>query len=213
METTVDISQLKAEIIDELNKAGASVINSEYDGFKELSNILNKFDVKIKKYNDEVSRIRQRYSAEVALQKIHELDVDLAGEKSWTTSQLNNIVEKDNLAKREAISKNLKSKEYKESRNEAIEILSRVGEKLDSETTMELLKPLIEAKDRTILKALKCTSNKDTRFLYTSAINKIDEYLSTNHLELCIKDARKYISNPKQRKSLILESAIYKYKK
>ena len=213
METTVDISQLKAEIIDELNKAGASVINSEYDGFKELSNILNKFDVKIKKYNDEVSRIRQRYSAEVALQKIHELDVDLAGEKSWTTSQLNNIVEKDNTAKREAIAKNLKSKEYKESRNEAIEILSRVGEKLDSETTMELLKPLIEAKDRTILKALKCTSNKDTRFLYTSAINKIDEYLSTKHLELCIKDARAYISNPKQRKSLILESGIYKYKK
>ena len=164
METTVDMNQLKAEIIDELNKAGASVINSEYDGFKELSNILNKFDVKIKKYNDEVSRIRQRYSAEVALQKIHELDVDLAGEKSWTTSQLNNIVEKDNLAKREAIAKNLKSKEYKETRNEAIEILSRFGEKLDSETTMELLKPLIENKDKTILKALKCTSNKDTRF-------------------------------------------------
>ena len=210
---TVNIDQLKTEIIDELNRAGASVINSEYDGFKELSNILNKFDVKVKKYNDEVSRIRQRYSAEVALQKIHELDVDLAGEKSWVNAQLNNIVEKDAVAKKEAISKNLKSKEYKESRNEAIEILSRFGEKLDVETTMELLKPVIEAKDRTILKALKCTSNKDTRFLYTSAINKIDEYLSTKHLELCIKDARAYISNPKQRKSLILESGIYKYNK
>ena len=210
---TVNIDQLKTEIIDELNRAGASVINSEYDGFKELSNILNKFDVKIKKYNDEVSRIRQRYSAEVALQKIHELDVDLAGEKSWVNAQLNNIVEKDAAAKREAISKNLKSKEYKESRNEAIEILSRFGEKLDAETTMELIKPIVEAKDRTILKALKQTSNKDTRFLYTSAINKIEEYLSTNHLELCIRDARRYIANPKQRKSLILESAIYKYKK
>ena len=210
---TVDINQLKTEIIDELNRASASVINSEYDGFKELSNILNKFDVKIKKYNDEVSRIRQRYSAEVALQKIHELDVDLAGEKSWVNAQLNNIVEKDNTAKREAIAKNLKSPGYKESRNEAIEILSRFGEKLDVETTMELLKPVIEAKDRTILKALKCTSNKDTRSLYASAINKIDEYLSTKHLELCIKDARKYISKPKDRKSLILESAIYKYKK
>ena len=210
---SVNIEQLKTEIIDELNRASSSVVDSEYDGFKELSNILNKFDVKIKKYNDEVSRIRQRYSAEVALQKIHELDVDLAGGKSWTTSQLNNIVEKDNLAKKEAIAKNLKSQSYKESRNEAIEILSRFGEKLDTETTMELIKPLVEAKDRTILKALKQTSNKDTRFLYTSAINKIEEYLSTNHLELCIRDARRYIANPKQKKSLILESAIYKYKK
>ena len=48
---TVDINQLKTDIIDELNRASASVVNSEYDGFKELSNILNKFDVKIKKYN------------------------------------------------------------------------------------------------------------------------------------------------------------------
>ena len=213
METTVDISQLKAEIIDELNKAGASVINSEYDGFKELSNILNKFDKHVAKYNDEVKRVTERYADKVRIEKIHELDVDLAGEKSWANAQLNNIVEKDNTAKREAIAKNLKSKEYKESRNEAIEILSRFGEKLDVETTMELLKPVIEAKDRTILKALKCTSNKDTRSLYASAINKIDEYLSTKHLELCIKDARKYISKPKDRKSLILESAIYKYKK
>ena len=210
---TVDISQLKSEIIEELNRASASIVDAEYDGFKELAGILNKFDKHVAKYNDEVKRVTERYADKVRIEKIHELDVDLAGEKSWANAQLNNIVEKDNLAKREAIAKNLKSKEYKESRNEAIEILSKFGEKLDSETTMELLKPVIEAKDRTILKALKCTSNKDTRFLYTSAINKIDEYLSTKHLELCIKDARKYISKPKDRKSLILESAIYKYKK
>ena len=210
---TVDINQLKAEIIDELNKAGASIIDAEYDGFKELAGILNKFDKHVARYNDEVKRVTERYADKVRIEKIHELDVDLAGEKSWANAQLNNIVEKDAAAKREAISKNLKSKEYKEARNEAIEILSKFGEKLDAEVTMELLKPIVEAKDRTILKALKCTSNKDTRFLYVSAINKIEEYLSTNHLELCIKDARAYISNPKQRKSLILESAIYKYKK
>ena len=47
METTIDMNQLKAEVIDELNRAGSSVVDSEYNGFKELSNILNKFDVKI----------------------------------------------------------------------------------------------------------------------------------------------------------------------
>ena len=210
---SVNMEQLKTEIIDELNRAGASVIDSEYDGFKELASILNKFDKHVERYNAEVDRVTQRYADKVKFEKIHALDVDLAGEKSWVAAQLSNIVEKDNLAKKEAIAKNLKSQSYKESRNEAIEILSRFGEKLDTETTMELIKPIVEAKDRTILKALKQTSNKDTRFLYTSAINKIEEYLSTNHLELCIRDARRYIANPKQKKSLILESAIYKYKK
>ena len=208
-----NIEQLKTEIIDELNRASSSVVDSEYNGFKELAGILNKFDKHVEKYNSEVDRVTQRYADKVKLEKIHNLDVDLAGEKSWVAAQLSNIVEKDNLAKKEAIAKNLKSQAYKESRNEAIEILSKFGEKLDTETTMELIKPLVEAKDRTILKALKQTSNKDTRFLYTSAINKIEEYLSTNHLELCIRDARRYIANPKQKKSLILESAIYKYKK
>ena len=210
---SVNMEQLKTEIIDELNRAGASVIDSEYDGFKELASILNKFDKHVERYNAEVDRVTQRYADKVKFEKIHALDVDLAGEKSWVAAQLSNIVEKDNLAKKEAIAKNLKSQSYKESRNEAIEILSRFGANLDTETTMELIKPLIEAKDRTILKALQCTSNKDTKFLYTGAINKIDEYLSTKHLELCVKDARAYISNPKQRKSLILESGIYKYKK
>ena len=210
---SVNIEQLKTEIIDELNRASSSVVDSEYDGFKELASILNKFDKHVERYNTEVDRVTQRYADKVKLEKIHALDVDLAGEKSWVAAQLSSIAEKDNLAKKEAIAKNLKSQAYKESRNEAIEILSRFGEKLDTETTMELIKPIVEAKDRTILKALKQTSNKDTRFLYTSAINKIEEYLSTNHLELCIRDARRYIANPKQRKSLILESAIYKYKK
>ena len=211
METKITMEQLKGEVIAELEKAGATVIGNDYDGFKDLARILNKFDKYVEKYNAEVKRVNERYADKVKLEKIHNLDMDLAGEKAWVNSELNTIVEKDNKCKREAIAKNLKSPGYKEARREAVEILSRFGKDLDAETTMELIKPLVEAKDRTILKALKSTSNKDTRYLYVSAITKIEEYLSTSHLELCVKDARKYISNPKEKKSLVLESGLYKY--
>jgi tetratricopeptide (TPR) repeat protein len=73
-------AKVTAEVMAELEKAGATIIKSYYDGFEELSKALNKFDNYTNKYNEEVERIRQRYSAEVALQKIHELDMDLAGE-------------------------------------------------------------------------------------------------------------------------------------
>ena len=205
------MEQLKGEVIAELEKASIKVVGDEYNGFKDLARILNKFDKYVEKYNAEVKRINERYADKIKLEKIHNLDMDLSGEKAWINSELNTIVEKEKKCKSEAIANNLKSPGYKEARREAVEILSRFGKDLDAETTMELIKPLVEAKDRTILKALKSTSNKDTRYLYVSAITKIEEYLSTSHLELCVKDARKYISNPKEKKSLVLESGLYKY--
>ena len=204
---------IKDEVLAELEKAGATVVKSNYNGFEELAKILNRFDKYMSKYNSEVDRITKRYSDKIRLEKIHELDVDLQGEKSWIGIELNSIVEKDIKAKKEAIAENLRSPKYKEARRDAIDILSKLGPNLDAETTMELLKPIVEAKDRLILKALKQTSSKESRQLYVSAINSIEEYLSTHHLELCVRDARSYINNPKNRKSLVLESALYKYKK
>ena len=204
---------IKDEVLAELEKAGATVVKSNYNGFEELAKILNRFDKYMSKYNAEVDRITKRYSDKIRLEKIHELDVDLQGEKSWIGIELNSIVEKDAKAKKEAIAENLRKSEYKEARRDAIDILSKLGPNLDAETTIELLKPIIEAKDRLMLKALKQTSSKESRQLYVSAINSIEEYLSTHHLELCVRDARSYINNPKNRKSLVLESALYKYKK
>ena len=215
--TEVSMEKIKTaisrEVLAELEKAGATVVKSNYDGFEELAKILNRFDKYMNKYNAEVDRVTKRYSDKIRLEKIHELDVDLQGEKSWIGIELNSIVEKDAKAKKEAIAENLRKPEYKEARRDAIDILSKLGPNLDAETTMELLKPIIEAKDRLMLKALKQTSSKEARHLYVSAINSIEEYLSTHHLELCVRDARSYINNSKQGKSLVLESGIYKYKK
>ena len=88
-------AKVTAEVMAELEKAGATIIKSYYNGFEELSKALNKFDNYMNKYNEEVKRIRQRYSAEVALQKIHELDLDLAGEKSSICLDLSLIVDKE----------------------------------------------------------------------------------------------------------------------
>ena len=188
-------TEISGEVLAELEKAGATVVKTNYDGFEELANILNRFDKYMNRYNSEVDRITKRYSDKIRLEKIHELDVDLQGEKSWIGIELNSIVEKEAKSTKEAIAENRRKPEYKEARRDAIDILSKLGPNLDAETTMELLKPIIEAKDRLMLKALKQTSSKESRHLYVSAINSIEEYLSTHHLELCVRDARSYINN------------------
>ena len=218
VDTVVDttMEDLKAkvtkDILEELEKAGATVVKSNYDGFLELVKVLKKFDNYVNEYKEEVDRINARYSNDVALQKRRELDVDLLSEKSSTGLSLDLIVGKEDKYKREAIANNLKSAYYREARKEAIDILIPFGAKLDEETTLEFIKPCIEAKDLGILKALKETSNEKTRYLYTTAIKNIENYLSTTYLERCIRDARIYVGDPiNKKKSYILECLIHEY--
>ena len=218
VDTVVDttMEELKAkvtkDILEELEKAGATVVKSNYDGFLELVKVLKKFDNYVNEYKEEVDRINARYSNDVALQKRRELDVDLLSEKSSTGLSLELIVGKEDKYKREAIANNLKSAYYREARKEAIDILIPFGAKLDEETTLEFIKPCIEAKDLGILKALKESSNEKTRYLYTAAIKNIENYLSTTYLERCIRDARVYVGDPiNKKKSYILECLIHEY--
>ena len=214
VDTTMEELRAKVtkDILEELEKAGATVVKSNYDGFLELVKVLKKFDNYVNEYKEEVDRINARYSNDVALQKRRELDVDLLSEKSSTGLSLDLIVGKEDKYKREAIANNLKSAYYREARKEAIDILIPFGAKLDEETTLEFIKPCIEAKDLGILKALKETSNEKTRYLYTTAIKNIENYLSTTYLERCIRDARVYVGDPiNKKKSYILECLIHEY--
>ena len=145
VDTVVDttMEELKAkvtkDILEELEKAGATVVKSNYDGFLELVKVLKKFDNYVNEYKEEVDRINARYSNDVALQKRRELDVDLLSEKSSTGLSLDLIVGKEDKYKREAIANNLKSAYYREARKEAIDILIPFGAKLDEETTLAFI--------------------------------------------------------------------------
>lgn len=213
-DTTIEELRAKVtkDILEELEKAGATVIKSNYDGFAELVKILNKFDNYVNEYKKEISRINARYSNDVALEKRREVDADLLREKNSVSLDINLIVGKEEKYKKEAVENNLKSAFYREARKESIDILVPLGNKLDEESTLVFIKPIIEAKDLATLKALKQTSNEQTRYLYTSAIKNIEEYLSTTYLERCIRDARIYVGDPiGKKKSYILECLIHEY--
>ena len=58
---------IKDEVLAELEKAGATVVKSNYNGFEELAKILNRFDKYMNRYNSEVDRITKRYSDKIRL--------------------------------------------------------------------------------------------------------------------------------------------------
>ena len=98
--------------------------------------------------------------------------------------------------------------EYKQARAEALDICLKIGNRLDDQVTAELIKPIVEAKDLTLLKILKETASKKSAYIYIGAIREVEKYLDNTNLEYAIKDAKRYINNPKNRKSMILESFI-----
>lgn len=206
----IDIDTMKTEIMEELRKSGTKVIPSVYNGNKEAIKKFAKFDKYIKEYNDNKKKIEERYAPNIAIEKISNLDIDLMAEKSILKDDLDDILKKEIQYKQQGIKNNTCKPEYKEARKEALDILLTLGNKLDMQTTMEIIKPIVEAKDLTTLKVLKETSSKEAKYLYTGAIREVEQYLSTSELDQVIKDMKQYINNNgKHSRSIILENFIY----
>ena len=199
---------MKNEIIQELEASGKKIIPTHYNGSKKLIKLINEFDENQKLYKNKVEKIKQRYSTEVALEKIKELDLELIADKTSLKYDLDAILSDEIKYKKQAIKNNMSKSEYKQARAEALDICLKIGNRLDDQVTAELIKPLVEAKDLTLLKILKETAGKKSSYVYTGAIREVEKYLDNTNLEYAIKDAKRYINNPRNKKSMILESFI-----
>ena len=199
---------MKNEIIQELEASGKKIIPTHYNGSEKLIKLINEFDENQNLYKNKVEKIKQRYSTEVALEKIKELDLELIADKTSLKYDLDAILSDEIKYKKQAIKNNMSKSEYKQARAEALDICLKIGNRLDDQVTAELIKPIVEAKDLTLLKILKETAGKKSSYVYTGAIREVEKYLDNTSLEYAIKDAKRYINNPKSKKSMILESFI-----
>lgn len=202
------LEQMKKEIIKELEESGKRVIPSYYNGGEKLIKLINKFDESQNTYKDKVEKINKRYSVEVAKEKIRELDLEVIADKSSLKYDLDEILRDEIKYKKQAIKNNMAKSEYKQARAEALDICLKIGHKLDDQVTAEIIKPIVEAKDLTLLKILKETASKKSSYIYIGAIREVEKYLDNRNVEIAIKEAKRYINNPKKGKSLTLENFI-----
>ena len=202
------LEQMKKEIMQELEESGKRVIPSHYNGGEKLIKLINEFDENQNTYKDKVEKINKRYSVEVAKEKIKELDLELIADKSSLKFDLDAILSDEIKYKKQAIKNNMAKSEYKQARAEALDICLKIGHKLDDQVTAEIIKPIVEAKDLTLLKILKETASKKSSYIYIGAIREVEKYLDNRNVEIAIKEAKRYINNPKNGKSLTLENFI-----
>ena len=195
---------IKQEIIDdvkaEVTKLGYDIIPQGYEGTKDIVSIVDKAHKLKLTHDEEVERIKQRYSDEVANSKLKVLEQDFAMDLQSLVDDLDQVLVKDAKYRQEAILELQNKPEYKENFMNTLNILSVLkGIDVPYETLADIIEPLANAKDKKGLELVKLlVGNSATNvYMVDRMIEGIDSYIANNELKNFSDSAKTFITTGK----------------
>ena len=189
--------QLVTDIKQELNTAGYEIIPQGYTGGKDLV-ALNRKMIELKaEYEQEIAKIKDRYSPKVADEKIKLLDYNYKLDKEELEEEIDNILEKDRIARLDSIDRLQQTEEYQKSKKEALEtvaLLKQAGVKeIPTEIFLGLTHNIIEAKDTWTLSLLGLMTGGMNAAIVEQIQHNIDQYMSNQDLHNFAAETRRHI--------------------
>ena len=206
------IDQVEKEIKKKIAEMRPNKISSVYNATNELVKIVDKIDTLKADLKANKSKIDKNYKVEIVMQKERELELDFIADLESLKFDLNRVREKDLKYKQEAIANNKLDPMYQEGKKEAFNVLLQIGHKLEADLVVELLQPLIEAKDLSSIRILSKTASKENKIAYIEAIRKVEEFTSMEETDLMVREVSKYLNNKGKEKSLSLIKMIHSNK-
>ena len=189
--------QMVNDIKHELNTAGYEIIPQGYVGGKYLV-ALNRKMIELKaEYEQECSKIKDRYSPKVADEKIKLLDYNYRLDRQDLESEIDDILEKDRIERLDAIDRLQQTEEYQKSKKEALEtvaLLKQAGVKeIPTEIFLGLTHDIIEAKDSWTLSLLGLMTGGINASIVEQIQHNIDQYMANNELKNFAVETRRHI--------------------
>ena len=206
------IDQVEKEIKKKIAEMKPNKISSVYNVTNELVKIVDKIDTLKADLKANKSKIDKNYKVEIVMQKERELELDFIADLESLKFDLNRVREKDLKHKQEAIANNKLDPMYQEGKKEAFNVLLQIGHKLEADLVVELLQPLIEAKDLSSIRILSKTASKENKIAYIEAIRKVEEFTSMDETDLMVKEVSKYLNSKGKEKSLSLIKMLHSNK-
>ena len=206
------IDQVEKEIKKKIAEMKPNKISSVYNVTNELVKIVDKIDTLKADLKANKSKIDKNYKVEIVMQKERELELDFIADLESLKFDLNRVREKDLKYKQEAIANNKLNPMYQEGKKEAFNVLLQIGHKLEADLVVELLQPLIEAKDLSSIRILSKTASKENKIAYIEAIRKVEEFTSMEETDLMVREVSKYLNSKGKEKSLSLIKMIHSNK-
>lgn len=206
------IDQVEKEIKKKISEMRPNKISSVYNATNELVKIVDKIDTLKADLKANKSKIDKNYKVEVVMQKERELELDFIADLESLRFDLNRVREKDLKYKQEAIANNKLDPMYQEGKKEAFNVLLQIGHKLEADLVVELLQPLIEAKDLSSIRILSKTASKENKIAYIEAIRKVEKFTSMEETDLMVREVSKYLNSKGKEKSLSLIQMLHSNK-
>ena len=189
--------QMVNDIKQELNTAGYEIIPQGYVGGKDLV-ALNRKMIELKaEYEQECSKIKDRYSKKIADEKIKLLDYNYKLDRQDLEQEIDNILEKDRIARLDSIDRLQQTEEYQKSKKETLEtvaLLKQAGVKeIPTEIFLGLAHDVIEAKDTWTLSLLGLMTGGMNASIVDQIQHNIDQYMSNKDLHNFATETRRHI--------------------
>ena len=182
---TEELASKGIQIVPMSYNAGADIVKLVDDYKKAIDDIDKKIEYNEKTYKD--SKVMN-----------FELGLDKKDLKRETLEKLDKTLEKQEMIQDRIIKDKQSSKEYKEAKGEALQMLHLLKDcEIPNEQLLELISPLVEAQDTKTL-AIAHTllqKNVSSAFAIDKAISGIEESRANSELKMMINTMKSYIED------------------
>ena len=117
-------TSITQDVMDEISQMGYKIIEDNYDGSGKVADVVNKAQQLRASFDDECTRIKNRYRDDIIASKINVLEMDLKYDLESLETEIDEIVETDRVARLKAIEDLQKTDEYKANRKDCLEMLA-----------------------------------------------------------------------------------------
>ena len=191
-------AQISAEVKAELQEKGIEIVPMDYSAGVEIVKIVDEYQATIKKLDDEMKHNEATYKADIVKMKNIELQLDKKDALYEANKKLDKTLEKQEMIQDRIIKDKQSSKEYKEAKGEALQMLHLLKDcDIPTEQLLDLISPLVEASDTKTL-AIAHTllaKNPSSAFAIDKAISGIEESRANSELKMMIDTMKMYIED------------------
>ena len=189
-------TSITQDVMNEISQMGYKIIENNYDGAGKVADLVNKAQQLRASFNDESSRIKNRYKDDIATSKINVLEMDLKYDLESLEAEIDEIVETDRVARLKAIEELQKTDEYKVNRKDCLEMLALLKDvDVPYDIFMDTIKDVVEAKDEATLRIIQLLAGKSATntYIVDQALKDISSYKNNEHLKNFSVEAKKYL--------------------
>lgn len=191
---------MKADITktvsEELASKGIEIVPMSYNAGVDIVKIVDDYKKAIDDIDKKIEYNEKTYKDSKVMN--FELGLDKKDLKRETLEKLDKTLEKQEMIQDRIIKDKQSSKEYKEAKGEALQLLNLLKDcEIPTEQLMDILSPIVEASDTKTLAIAHTLLQKNTTgaFAIDKAISGIEESRANSELKMMINTMKSYIED------------------